>query len=61
MNKSLKVFQDSFSFILHFWGFKNVKINVFWLQNFSVHFYQIEVQVFSNWSRQMKKHQTFEI
>ena len=50
MDRSLEVFRDSFHSFT-FLGFKNVKINVFCERYFWVHFYQIEVHVFTNWPR----------
>ena len=59
IDQSLEVFRGSFHSFYNF-EFKNVKINVFGDKKNLVHFYQIKVKVFTNWSRRLKKHQTFE-
>ena len=60
IDQSLKVFQNSFHSFYIFWVQK-CKNQRFVEKYLLVHFYQIEVQMFSNWSRLLKKHQKFEI
>ena len=62
LDQSLEVFRDSFH-SFYILGFKNVKINVFGEKYFGCIFYQIEVQVLTNWSRRLKntKHLKFDI
>ena len=60
MDQSLEVFQDSFHSFYIFVIQKCKNQRFLWKKNW-VHFYQIKVHVFTNWSRWLKKHQTFEI
>ena len=61
MNQSLEVFWDS-CHSFYIFGIRKCKKSTFWVKKYVwVHFYQIEVHVFTNWSRWLKKHQTFEI
>ena len=50
IDKSLEVLWDILIHLI-FLGFENVKINAFGEKYFWVHFCQIEVQVFTSWSR----------
>ena len=50
MDQSLEVFRYSFHSFNIFGIQKCKKINVFGEKYFWVHFYQIEVHVFTNWS-----------
>ena len=50
MDQSLEVFRDSFH-SFYIFVIQNVKINIFCVKKyFWVHFYQIEVHVYTSWS-----------
>ena len=55
MDQSLVVFRDSFH-LFNFFFVQQCKNQRFWRKIIIlVHFYQVEVQVFTNWSRRLKK------
>ena len=60
MDQSLEVFRYSFH-SFYIFGIQKCKNQVFFMKKyFWVHLYQIEAHVITNWSRWLKKHQTFE-